>query len=105
MRKASSEPGPAPSADAIDGGTVSARASAGVAWHVPEIAVTLPEGLSRTRGMNARGRRSHCRPPGRTRGHGSAAGAGQLSVHLLSAATSSPRPGTTGRAAQPREPG
>lgn len=44
MRKASSEPGPAPPGGAIDGGTVSARASAGVAWHVPEIAVTLPEG-------------------------------------------------------------
>lgn len=73
MRKASSEPGPAPSADAIDGGTVSARASAGVAWHVPEIAVTLPEGPSRTTGMNARGRRSRCSPSGRTRGHGSAA--------------------------------
>jgi len=55
MRKASSEPGPAPSAGDADGGTVSARASAGAGWHVPEIAAILLEGPSRSSGTNARG--------------------------------------------------
>jgi hypothetical protein len=44
MRKASSEPDPAPSVGATDGGMVPTRAPADVAWRVPGIAVNLAAG-------------------------------------------------------------
>lgn len=71
MQEASSEPSPAPLAGDADGGTVSARASAGAGWHVPEIAVVLLEGPPGARGMNARGRKSQRGSSGRRQGHGS----------------------------------
>lgn len=44
MRKVPSEPDPAPSVDATDGGMAPARVPADVAWRVPGIAVALAAG-------------------------------------------------------------
>jgi len=96
MRKASSDPGPAPSGGASDGGTLPACASVDVARRVPGIAVTLPEG------PGGQAVAVQALEPGSVARFGDCGA--QVPVHLPRA-TRPPGPGTAGRAGRRREPG